>query len=105
MSISVNREEGPDGDIDYSISIASGRFYGGIWYPVSKKLGVKLFLENGQFTKDQVPEVMRELDLLYDWAKTHLTGRDLEYMTSRIENLKEKIPGAFDRDDTILYLY
>lgn len=105
MAVSVNREGGPDGDIDYVINVASGPFYQNVWYPVSKKLGVKLFLENGQFTKEQVPEVMRELELLNNWAKINLTGDDLEYMTSRIENLKQKIPGAFDKDDTILYIY
>ena len=84
MSISVNREEGPDGDIDYTIPIATGPFYQEVWYPVSKALGVRLFLENGYFTKEQVPQVMRELDLLYDWAKKYLKGRDFEYMTSSI---------------------
>lgn len=105
MSVSVNREGGPDGDIDYSIPVSGENFYWANWYPASKELGVKLFYDSGRFTKDQVPEVIRELELLKGWAKTHLTGRDLEYMTSRIENLQLEIPDAFDKDDTILYIY
>jgi len=105
MAVGVNREGNPDGTIDYTINVVSGRFYRDIFYPASKELGVKIFLLDGQFTKEQVPEVMCELELLKGWAKANLTGRDLEYMSGRIENLQREIPEAFDKDDTILYIY
>ena len=105
MSVSVNREGGPDGDIDYTIPVSGEKFYWANWYPASKELGVKIFLDGGQFTKEQVPDVIRELELLKGWAKANLTGYDLEYMVGRTERLQQKIPEAFDKDDTILYIY
>lgn len=105
MSVSVNRRENPDGTIDYTIPVSGEKFYWANWYPASKELGVKIFLDGGQFTKDQVPDVIRELELLKGWAKANLTGYDLEYMVGRTERLQQKIPGAFAKDDTILYIF
>ena len=105
MSVSVNREEGPDGDIDYVIPVSTEDFYWANWYPASKELGVKIFYDGSRFTKEQVPEVLRELELLKGWAKANLTGYDLEYMVGRTESLQQKIPDAFTNDDTILYIF
>ncbi len=105
MSVSVNRKGNPDGTSDYTIPVSGEDFYWANWYPASKELGVKIFYDGSRFTKDQVPEVLRELELLKGWAKANLTGYDLEYMVGRTESLQQKIPDAFDKDDTILYIY
>jgi len=91
--------------IDLSENIASTRFYNLYWEPAIKELGIKLFQENGYFCKEQLDIVMNELNLLKDWANKELTGSDLEYMVSRIENLEKVIPNAFIDEDTTLYIY
>jgi hypothetical protein len=105
MSISLNREEGPDGDIDFSIPIATTRFFVQHWDTAIEELGLKLIQENAYFGKDKLKEVLRELALLKEWAIKNLDGKELDYMKSRVEDLETGIPGAFDREDTILYIY
>jgi len=91
--------------IDLSENIASTKFYNMYWEPAIKELGIKLFQENGYFCKDQLEIVMFELSQLKDWANKKLTGSDLEYMVSRIDNLEKVIPDAFENEGTILYVY
>ena len=47
----------------------------------------------------------KELEAIKNWALQNLTERELEYMQERIKNLIESIPEAFDKDDTVLYIY
>ena len=105
MSISLNREEGPNGLIDYSIPIATGQFFKQYWDAAISELGIKYIQENAFFGKDKLEDVLKELTLLKEWAINHLSGKDLEYMKERIEDLEKGIPRGFDQEDTILYIY
>ena len=49
--------------------------------------------------------MIAELEAIKNWALQNLTERELEYMQERIKNLIEAIPEAFDKDDTVLYIY
>lgn len=42
MSVALNRKEGPDGDIDFSIPIATTRFFVQYWDIAIEELGLKL---------------------------------------------------------------
>ena len=55
--------------------------------------------------QSQIEDVLKELEAIKNWALQNLTERELEYMQERIKNLIESIPEAFDKDDTVLYIY
>lgn len=105
MAISLNREGNSDGTIDFSINIATTKFYNAYWEIAIKELGITIFRENGQFSKKELPEVIRELERLKEWAISNLSGKELEYMEERIVNLIEAVPEMFNQEDTILYIY
>lgn len=105
MSISVNREGNLDGTIDLTISIATTDFFNTYWEKAIKDTNVKIFKENSCFKKSQIEDVLKELEAIKNWALQNLTERELEYMQERIKNLIESIPEAFDKDDTVLYIY
>lgn len=105
MSVALNRKEGPDGDIDFSIPIATTRFFVQYWDIAIEELGLKLIQQNAYFGKDKLKDVLRELALLKEWAIKNLDGKELDYMKSRVEDLEEGIPDAFDQDDTVLYIF
>lgn len=105
MSVSLNREEGPEGSIDFSIPIATTQFFVTFWDRAIADLGLRLIQENASFGREKLPDVLDELARLKEWAVLHLTGNDLDYMKGRIEDLEAGIPGAFDREDTILSIY
>lgn len=105
MAISVNREGNPDGSIDLTIPVSTTQFFNEYWEIAIKDTGAKIFKENSQFGKKQMKDVLYELELIKGWAETNLTGRHLEYMTERVQNLLDNIPEAFDNEETILYIY
>lgn len=105
MAISVNREGNLDGSIDLTINIATTQFFNEFWERAIKEKNVKIFRENGHFEKSQLDEVLDELEAIKKWAETNLAGTQQEYMKERIENLIDSIPKAFNKDDTILYIY
>ena len=105
MAISVNREGNPDGSIDLTINIATTKFFNEFWEKAIIDTNAKIFKENSQFGKNQMNDVLHELELIKGWTELNLTGTNLSYMKERIENLINDIPKAFDKDETILYIY
>lgn len=105
MAISVNREGNPDGSIDLTINIATTQFFNEYWEKAIKETNAKIFKENSQFGKSQMLDVLYELQLIKKWAQINLTGSNLKYMNERAENLLDSIPKAFDKNETILYIY
>lgn len=105
MAIGVNREGNSDGSIDLTINISTTQFFNEYWEKAIKDTNAKIFKENSQFGKSQILDVLQELELIRKWAEANLVGINLEYMAERIENLIDNIPKAFDKDETILYIY
>lgn len=105
MAISVNREGNPDGSIDLAIKIATTQFFNEFWEKAIKESNIKVFKENSYFDKSQLNEVLGELETIKRWAEMNLTGIQLEYMKERIENLINSLPNAFNKDNTVLYIY
>lgn len=105
MAISVNREGKPDGSIDLTINIATTQFFNDYWEKAIEETNAKIFKENGSFGKAQISAVLYELENIKKWAEKNLTGINFIYMNERIEELLEQIPKAFDKEETILYIY
>ncbi len=88
-----------------SENIASQQFYKKYWERAIEELNVKYIKDGAEFDFSKKDVVLKELDLLLNWANKNLQGKDLEYMKGRIENLKKVIPIAFNDEKTILYIF
>lgn len=101
-----------DGDINdrnskliFSENIASQQFYNNHWEKAIEELNIKYIQDGAEFDCSKIDIVMHELNLLNSWAEQNLLGNELEYMKSRIENLQNVIPNAFEDEETILYIF
>lgn len=109
MSVGLFRYNGDihddNSEVTLSVNISTEEFYLNHWEKARKELGIKYIQDGAEFNKSKLNDVLRELDLLRNWAMKNLTGKELEYMRERIENLQNVIPDAFIDDDTILYIF
>ena len=109
MSVGLFRYNGDiyddNSEVTLSVNISTEEFYLMYWEKARKELGIKYIQDGAEFDKSKLNYVLNELDLLNKWAKKNLTGKELEYMNERIENLQNVIPNAFIDDDTILYIF
>ena len=64
MSILLNCEEGKNGFTDFTIPIASTRFFLEFWDRAIVELGLVFIQENASFRKENLNDVLAELALL-----------------------------------------
>ncbi len=109
MSVGLYKYNGDINDRDskeiISEPISSQRFYNEYWEKAIKELNVKYIQDGAEFDKSKLIIVMKELKLLKDWALKNLDGKNLEYMSNRIEKLQKIIPIALQNDKDILYIF
>ena len=102
MAVSVNMEIN-DGLVE--IPVATTEFFKMYWEPAIEECGLKVFHEYTSFGKNQLFEVLSELDRLSQWTEINLVGKEYVYMHGRIEMLKEEIPKMFEMDESVtLYI-
>ena len=108
MSVGLFRYNGDiyddDSEVTLSVNISTEAFYLKYWERARKELGIKYIQEGAEFNKSKLKDILKELDLLRNWAIKNLSGKELEYMKGRIENLQDVIPNAFIDEETILYI-
>ena len=109
MAVGLYKYDGDINDRDSKLilseNIASQQFYEKYWERAIKELNIKYMQDGAEFDFLKKDLVLEELKLLLCWAEKNLQGKDLEYMKSRIENLLKVIPGAFDDENSILYVF
>ena len=102
MSISVNMEIK---DELVEIPVATTKFFRTYWELAIKECEIKLFREGACFGKEQLHEILRELEHLSNWVENYLLGSEYDYMHKRIELLKQEIPKLFERNETgVIYI-
>lgn len=69
------------------------------------ELGIVLIRDESKIYSHQLEAAVVELKRLSEWAKEHLNGSELDYMTGRIENIQDILPSAFISETTILYIF
>ncbi|EEQ56887.1 hypothetical protein CBFG_00597 [Clostridiales bacterium 1_7_47FAA] len=77
---------------------ATTQFFNEFWEKAVKDTNAKIFKENSQFGKSQVPAVLYELELIKRWGEINLLDSNREYMKERVENLIDCIPTALPGD-------
>ena len=104
MSVSVSRDERPGEDFGLEIFVAFQSIYRKYWKPAAEELGLRCFLVPTGFGKDKLEQALRELGMMREWTNRNVTGKDRDEILMRIEVLEKRLPEAFDREDTILYV-
>lgn len=88
-----------------SENIASEHFYNKYWEKAINELNIKYIQDGAEINFAMKDTVLKELEMLLEWAMKNVEGKDLQYMKDRIENLQKVIPTAFDDENTILYIF
>ena len=104
MSVAVVRDRRPGEECALEIFVAFQSIYNQYWEPAIEELGIRCFIEPTCFGKDKLEQALRELELMRDWTNRKVTGKDRDEILMRIEVLEKRLPEAFDREDTILYV-
>lgn len=109
MSVGLYKYDGDFNDrnaeLVLSENIASEHFYNKYWEKAINELNIKYMKNDAEINFSMKDTVLKELELLLEWAMKNLDGNDLQYMKDRIENLQKVIPIAFDDENTILYIF
>lgn len=109
MSVGLYKYDGDfydrNSELVLSENIASERFYNKYWEKAINELNVKYIQDGAEINFAMKDKVLKELELLLEWAIKNVEGKDLQYMKDSIENLQKVIPTAFDDENTILYIF
>ncbi|MGE6576919.1 hypothetical protein [Paenibacillus xylanexedens] len=109
MSVGLYRYNGDIEDrnceLTLSENIATQEFYDEYWEAAIHELGIALIRDGSKIYFHQLEAAVVELKRLSEWAKEHLNGSELDYMTGRIENVQDILPSAFISETTILYIF
>ena len=104
MSVAVVRDRRPGEKCVLEIFVAFQSIYNQYWEPAIAELGIRCFIAPTCFGKDKLGQALRELGLMREWTNRNVTGKDRDEILMRIEVLEKRLPEAFDREDTILYV-
>lgn len=94
-----------DADEILSENIASQKIYEKYLEPAIKELNIYYFQDGAEIKKNNLVSVMLELELLIKWVSDNVEGDDLEYLLSRLQNIKKIIPESLTTDKDILYIF
>ena len=90
MSVSLSVYKGKSFDSSNSklievVPVSFQRIWNDLWQSAIKDCGINIFKLCSDFTVNQIPEVLEEIDKINDWVQT--TGcNDKEYISNRICN-------------------
>jgi hypothetical protein len=67
------------------IPVSFERVWLQVWVRAIKECDVRLFVEFRYFSVSQIPEVLEELDRIYEWVQMN-GGEDTDYICGRIRD-------------------
>ncbi|UUZ90133.1 hypothetical protein LJK87_29630 [Paenibacillus sp. P25] len=108
MSISAFIPE-PADDLErqFHIPVSTEAFFAECWEPAAEELGLRwvpVFSTGIEITKEDLPEVLGELNRLKEWALEQSGGERMKQLVSRIDLLLAESPRALQRDGTAVYI-
>ena len=96
-----------DEEEKFYLPVSSESFFYSHWLPACELLNLRLvpcFAFGIDIYKENLLEVIAELNQLKAWTLKNLSGSDLEYMTKRIDLLITKLPLVFTRDGISVFI-
>ncbi|CAG7599277.1 hypothetical protein PAESOLCIP111_00298 [Paenibacillus solanacearum] len=108
MSISAFiPEPANDAERQFHVPVAAEAFFAECWEPPAEALGLKwvpLFSTGIEIEKQDLPEVLDELNRLKEWALEQAGGERMEKLLSRIQMLLTALPQMLQRDGAVVYI-
>ena len=89
---------------NYSFPVSTEEFFIKYWQTAIDELGIKRIQNGIELRESELAEALNGLDKLENWAKSNLTGENLDYMVTRIELMQSELPVAFQRKDIYLWI-
>ena len=108
MSVGLYKYDGniyDDANEILSENIASQKMYDTYFQPAIKELKILYFQDGAEIKKNNLNDVMSEIELLIQWVTSHVEENDKEYLLGRLYNMQEVIPKSLINDDDILYIF
>jgi hypothetical protein len=91
----------------FNVPVATEAFFRDFWEPAVKTLGlqwVPIFAAGIDVRKEDLPDVLEELDRLKLWAERELSGEQRDHILARIGRLADELPKAFQREDAVVFI-
>lgn len=90
MSVSLGIHKGKAFDCFQSefiddIPVSFQSVWNGLWQDAIKACEIQIFKLGANFTVNQIPEVIAEIDKIFDWIQIY-EGKDKDYISVRINN-------------------
>ncbi len=90
MSVSLGLYKGPIFDCYNSkyvemIPVSFQNVWNQVWDKAITECNIRVFVDCCDFSVSQIPEVLVELDRIFDWVQVN-GGKDTEYITWRIRD-------------------
>ncbi|WP_418027063.1 hypothetical protein [Paenibacillus sp. JJ1722] len=91
----------------FSIPVATHNFFEKYWIPAIESIntewlvGIRYGID---VTKEDSIHLIRELGFLKDWAQRNLQDNVQEQILLRIDLLETKLPTAFQREDSVVFI-
>ena len=90
MSVSLGIHKGPvfnsyNSEFIEDVPVSFQDVWNHVWEPAITACDVHVFRNCFDFTVSQIPEVLEELDRIYDWVQIN-GGKDTEYISWRIRD-------------------
>lgn len=89
----------------FSVGISSERIYLKYLEPAIKELNIYFFQDGGQFKKENLDDVIHEIELLIKWVYSNVEGSDQRYLLDKLKYLKKIILEDLTKKDDIFYIF
>jgi len=100
-------EPANDFERQFHVPLAAETFFAECWEPAAETLGLKwvpIFSTGIEIMKEDLPEVLEELNRLKQWALSQAGGERMEKLANRIEILQSELPKMLQRDGAVVYI-
>lgn len=109
MSVSLLVLKGEDfnnskSQVIAEVPVSFQRVWNETWEKAISECKVKTFVCGGMFSKNMLPSVFTELDSIFNWVN-HYGGKDMEYIQSRIQELKDFLNSYYNEDENLDYWF
>ena len=107
VGVYINKNPKDATDIEFYFPVSSEDFFYSHWMPACKLLNLRwipCFGSGINIDREDLPEIIMEIGQLKSWALKNLSGKELEYMVERLDFFPNKLPQAFTKENSSVFI-